>query len=235
VNAQGILVSCEHATAAVPAEFRFLFKGDVEVLKTHRAFDPGAEETANELCRAMGCRPPFMGSFTRLLIDLNRSLDNPAVYSEFSPPKGDERRVALVEFHQRYRRDVSDVISQMIKRRHQVIHLSVHTFTPCLRGKMRNADIGLLFDPRSAREKEICLSIWNRLRTELPLLRVRLNYPYRGTSDGITRTFRRLIGDRYAGIELELNHGIHATDKKAWNRLRDGLVGATRSALEDVA
>ena len=40
-------------------------------------------------------------------------------------------------------------------------------------------------------------------------LRVRMNYPYRGVSDGLTRALRRRHGDRdYAGIELELNQEL---------------------------
>jgi predicted N-formylglutamate amidohydrolase len=88
----------------------------------------------------------------------------------------------------------------------RVVHVAVHSFTPSLRGVRRNADLGLLYDP--ARSGELALARrWRAaLREVAPELCVRMNYPYRGTSDGIQTELRRRFGARdYVGIEIEVN------------------------------
>ncbi len=95
-----------------------------------------------------------------------------------------------------------------------MVHLSCHSFTPRLAGKVRNADIGLLFDPSRGREVKLVAAIAAEIRRELPDLRVRRNYPYRGTADGHTTALRRALpASRYLGIEIELSQA-HAIEAK---------------------
>ncbi len=42
-----------------------------------------------------------------------------------------------------------------IQNNQQVLHLSIHTFNPVEKGKMHNAAIGLLYDPKRHAEKEV--------------------------------------------------------------------------------
>lgn len=100
-----------------------------------------------------------------------------------------------------------------------VLHLSVHSFTPVWKGTLRKADIGLLFDPSRALETALVRELRALLGRALPELRVRANYPYRGTSDGLTTIMRRKTDPtRYAGIELELNQAL--LDQRGWARRR---------------
>jgi predicted N-formylglutamate amidohydrolase len=96
-------------------------------------------------------------------------------------------------------------VRERLHAKQDVVHVSVHSFTPELDGDVRNADIGLLYDPKRKHEKAFC----ERWRTELlrraPGLRVRMNYPYTGTSDGFTTALRRIFPKGYCGIELEVN------------------------------
>ncbi|MFI4875804.1 MAG: N-formylglutamate amidohydrolase, partial [Blastopirellula sp. JB062] len=44
-----------------------------------------------------------------------------------------------------------------------------------------------------------------------PDFRIRFNYPYLGKADGLTTSLRKkLTGDRYVGIELEVNQRLVA-------------------------
>lgn len=228
MNEGRIVITCEHASAAVPPAFSAFFTGAEQILKTHRAYDPGAVETAVELARRLGSRPPINGGFTRLLIDLNRSLGHPRVFSDYSPPPSHPLRNVLIGEYKRYR---AEVLKEMLETDENITHFSVHSFTPSLDGKPRHADIGLLYDPASPREKAICRTIRSRLLAAHPGYRVRLNYPYRGVSDGFTRTLRTRLGVRYAGIELELNHHTYFSDRKAWSVLSESLVSAASFAL----
>ena len=86
-----------------------------------------------------------------------------------------------------------------------VVHFSVHTFIPVLKGIERNNDIGLLFDPKCEKEKLLASRWKSILRNIKPTYKVRFNYPYLGTSDGITTSLRKVFGNSYLGIELEVN------------------------------
>jgi hypothetical protein len=71
-----------------------------------------------------------------------------------------------------------------------VLHFSVHSFTPRLRGDVRHTDIGLLFDPSRAAEERFCRALRAELRREFADLRIDMNEPYSGVSDGLTSTLR---------------------------------------------
>jgi len=106
---------------------------------------------------------------------------------------------------------VEAVIKSALRTHARVVHVGVHTFTPTLNGKKRTADVGLLFDPARKAEVDFC-EVWlHALHWEAPLLRVKKNYPYKGTSDGLTTALReKFAASRYVGIELEVNQALAA-------------------------
>jgi predicted N-formylglutamate amidohydrolase len=94
------------------------------------------------------------------------------------------------------------------------LHLGVHSFVPQIHGRVRRADVGLLYDPSRSRERRFCDRWKSSLREIAPKLRVRRNYPYLGKSDGFTTYLRRAIGSpQYLGIELEVNQRVLRTDE----------------------
>jgi predicted N-formylglutamate amidohydrolase len=89
------------------------------------------------------------------------------------------------------------------------LHLGVHSFTPQIDGRLRTADVGLLYDPSRSSERRFCERWKSSLREIAPNRRVRRNYPYRGKSDGFTTHLRRTIDSpQYLGIELEVNQRV---------------------------
>src|SRR5690606_12505571 len=91
---------------------------------------------------------------TRLLVELNRSLHHPRLFSEISKPLSrEEKRKVIRQHYTPYRQRAEQAIGEQIQSGDEVIHLSVHTFTPVLNGDVRKADIGLLYDPSRAAEK----------------------------------------------------------------------------------
>lgn len=204
-----VIITCEHGGNGVPPEHRALFASAHNVLATHRGYDIGALPIARALASAL--RAPLHESIiTRLLIDLNRSLDHPTCFSEYSRDAAPATRKSIIRrYYTPYRDAVERAVRTQLARRHRVLHLSVHSFTPVLDGVIRTADIGLLYDPARWREKEFC-SIWrDSLLAVAPGLRVRRNYPYQGRSDGLPTSLRRSLGSpRYLGIELEVNQAL---------------------------
>jgi len=86
-----------------------------------------------------------------------------------------------------------------------IVHLGIHSFTPVLNGKVRNTDIGILYDPARPQERAYAQVIKDEIKRLYPAMKVRFNYPYKGTSDGLTTTLRKKFGPRYVGIEIEIN------------------------------
>lgn len=222
------LITAEHASNHVPAAYRYLFDDDPAVLESHRAWDPGTKALARELAQAWQL-PLLEGQVTRLLVDLNRSARHPRCFSEFSRSlPASERRLLMNRFWQRHWTAYADAVARLPG---QVVHIACHSFTPVLDGQVRTADIGLLYDPGRAAERYWCLGLQAAIVDQLPGLRVRMNYPYRGTSNGLGQQHRRLFGeDKLITLELEVNTAL--VDDPDWARVRAGLIKAITSLLD---
>jgi predicted N-formylglutamate amidohydrolase len=219
----GLILSCEHAGNRVPPAYRSLFRGRDAVLKSHRGWDPGAYD----LARAIGIatRAPLSANMvTRLLVECNRSIDHPQLFSEFTRDLDTAEHLRLLAtIYHPHRRAVDVAVRRALRRHKRVVHIGVHTFTPMLNGRRRTADVGLLYDPHRRFEVEVADALAARLRAEAPKLRIRRNYPYRGWTDGLTTTLRgRFSAARYAGIEIEINQGL-LRKPAVWKEVRRAL------------
>lgn len=217
VPAPALLITCAHATNAVPARWAHLFASPAaqSALHSHRGWDPGAAELAAALLTPPPPRlptpPAIFGTATRLLVDLNRSADHPQFWSEFTrelPP--DEKKAIVRDIYTPFRRATREAIDELVAHgRRPVFHLSVHSFTPTLDGEVREAEIGLLYDPARPREVRWANAWADALTTCAPEWRIRHNYPYLGIDDGhATRLRTQVAAEVYAGIELEVNQAL---------------------------
>ena len=221
-----VLITAEHASRAVPPQYAGLFGDEEAVLESHRGWDPGTAELAFELAAALNA-PLLAGEVTRLLVDLNRSSDHPRHFSEFSRKLSLEQRQQLVA---RYWQRHWDAYRLHIEQAESLMHLARHSFTPELNGQRRNADIGLLYDPARPRERQLAHVLSRSIREHAPALRVRMNYPYRGTANGMGQQHRRWFGeDRLVTLELEVNCTlVFCAD---WAMIRASVVQACGLAL----
>lgn len=228
-----LILSCEHATNDVPKSFAALFKGEEALLGTHRGFDPGAAELAERLARCLEA-PLERSLVTRLIVDLNRSEFNPSLFSKFTGSLHAETRQAILDkYYRPFRARVLSLAEERIERFGQVIHLSVHTFTPELDGAARRADIGLLYDPSRESERSLVRRWKEELGSRGGDLLVRLNYPYRGTADGhVTALRSRFSGKSYLGIELEVNQNFALGPQECWEALLVLIVESFAASVE---
>ena len=141
-------------------------------------------------------------------------------------------RERIVEQHYiPYRAQVEQLVRQSRAQSRRVIHISSHSFTPRLHGKVRRADVGLLYDPGRMGEVKLCARWKAALAEVAPTLRVRRNYPYAGKGDGLTSYLRRRFSpDAYVGIELEVNQKIVVAAGRRWTTLRGVLVDSLLAA-----
>ncbi|REJ73066.1 MAG: N-formylglutamate amidohydrolase [Acidobacteria bacterium] len=217
-----IVVSAEHAGNRIPARWAATFAGRERLLESHRGWDPGSLELAQRCAEVLGVRP-FVCRTSRLLIDLNRSLDNPEVFSKLArslPPR--ERQLLIERVYRPHRSALTGRVERLLERQDRVVHLSWHTFTPVFRGHRRRNEFAVLFDPERAAEQALADEIGRRLE-EVELLRrplrVDQNEPYRGVDDGLTTSLRQRLGPRYLGIELELNQRFVRAGGSRWRAI----------------
>jgi predicted N-formylglutamate amidohydrolase len=225
------IITCEHGGNRIPGPYLRLFRGQGPLLDSHRGYDPGSLVIAKALASA--CRAPLVASTTsRLLIDLNRSIGHPQLFSAVTRGAPAQIRAQIVErYYRPYRVQVERLVKQAVSRGHRVIHISSHSFTPELNGKVRGTDVGLLYHPARRGEAEVCARWKESLAASAPEFRVRRNYPYAGKGDGLTSHLRlRFAQSDYVGIELEVNQSIVLTAGRRWTALRRVLIDSLRTA-----
>jgi len=226
-----LILTCEHGGNRIPAAYQAAFRNAEQALQSHRGYDPGALVLARRLSRRLQA-PLFYETRSRLLIELNRSLHHPRLFSEFSRSLPASRLTQLIEgIYQPYRQQVIQALGDRTSRQ-PVVHLSVHSFTSMMKGRTRRTDLGLLFDPARKFELEFCTRWRALLRQALPGRNVHFNLPYRGTSDGFTTLLRTCFADEcYAGIELEVNQKFPLGNTAEWQALQTVLATTLKSVL----
>jgi predicted N-formylglutamate amidohydrolase len=200
-----LFLSCEHGGNEIPAHYRHLFTQAEAVLETHRGFDRGALALYQAL-EATGVHFALASQTTRLLVDLNRSLFRRSLFSEYTKILNiHEKEKVLNDHYYPFRNAFFNEAKRVVAGGDTLFHVSVHAFTPVLNGIERRADIGLLYNPAHGSEKAVAKSWKQALQTVFPDFIIRFNYPYLGKTDGHVAPLRKAFGNRYSGIELELN------------------------------
>ena len=174
----------------MPRAYAELFAGRDDLLASHRGWDPGSLQLGRQLARAFDA-PLHASTTTRLLVDLNRSIGHPQLFSEITRGLTRAARDCIVATHYRpYRDHVEGEIARRIASGLSVVHIASHSFTPVLNGDVRRADVAWLYDPRRHGESALAQRWMVQLAQRAPDLRLRRNYPYQGRGDGLTALLR---------------------------------------------
>ena len=144
-------------------------------------------------------------TLSRLCIEMNRSEDHPQLFSAYTRSLPAARKMELLHLYHAYRNSFTERIKERIAAKMEVVHVAVHSYTPLLNGVRRNLDIGLLYDPSRPSERSFCLAWRKAIKVRMPAFTVRMNQPYKGTSNGFPTTLRQQFIHHYSGIELEVN------------------------------
>jgi predicted N-formylglutamate amidohydrolase len=157
--ASGVLVVCDHASNALPAEYGSLGLPAAE-LNRHIAWDIGASAVAHDVAHALGA-PAVFTRYSRLLIDCNRAIDDPTLIMRLSdgavvpgnrvlPPE--ERKLRIDRYYAPYHGEISRLIGLALAAGHPPVIVSIHSFTDVWRGSKRPWHCGVLWDkdPRLA-------------------------------------------------------------------------------------
>lgn len=205
-----LLLLCDHATNRVPAS---VAGGDLglppEEMARHIAYDIGARGVALELARIMAA-PALLTRFSRLVIDPNRGEDDPTLvmrlYDGTLIPANRHVTAAEVErrldaFHRPYHRAIDAAIERM----GEPALVSIHSYTPQLKGRpLRPWQVGILWH----RDGRLAGPLLGRLRAQGYC--VGDNEPYSGELEGDTMS-RHGTARGLAHVLIELRQDLIAT------------------------
>lgn len=185
----GAVIVCDHAGNAFPEGYGTLGLPAAE-LERHIAYDIGAAAVVRELARRTRA-PAVLSRFSRLLIDLNRGLDDPTLVMRLSDGAiipgnrhvdAAERQRRIEHFYLPYHRAVTSVVDACVGAGRPPVLIAMHSFTNVWQGVPRPWHIGILWDKADAR---VARPIIEALRADGELV-VGDNEPYRGHLDGDT-------------------------------------------------
>lgn len=205
------LITCEHASGSLPDGVDLGLSA--AQLASHISCDRGSRVIAVRLAERLDA-PLHLGAHSRLLVDLNRMEDNPAVilaetYGVRVPGNEEltdaDREARLARWHRPYR-EAARADAGRLADAGGCLHLSIHSFDPAVDPPKRQFDAGVLFDTEREPEATISARIADGLNARS--VATRLNEPYTGTPEGLTSWLRAQIPqDRYIGIEIEASQG----------------------------
>ena len=155
----GLLLLCDHASNRLPPVYGDLGLAAPE-FERHIAYDIGAAPLTRALAAELGA-PALLSSYSRLLIDLNRGIDDPTLIMRLSdgaivpgnhPLREEERLNRIAAYHTPYHEAIAAAIERAIAAGVPPALVSIHSFTPVWRGEQRRWQIGILWDsdPRLA-------------------------------------------------------------------------------------
>lgn len=207
------LILCEHSSHSLPKWAKpYYTKEALKLLDSHFGWDQGTPELAKILVRGLGATAHF-GEHSRLLIDLNRSLESKSLWtpwSKFMPEKLKER--AIKKYYWPYRQAARESLLHLREKGPTLIY-ALHSFTPSWKGKRRKTDIGLLFSHDSSRERKLAERVRKELIHHLPDWNIHFNLPYRGFTDCFLNDLLRENKSQkdVNGLFIELNQSRVST------------------------
>lgn len=186
LNEQGsadVLLTGDHVSNLIPKTLNQLGL-DEAILQQHVAYDIGTRKLLTHLSQHLDA-PAIVAGYSRLVVDLNRSLEDPTLCPEVSdgiPIPGnhglsEEDRTARVHsFYVPYRSAIDAALHGFRIRGITPAFISIHSFTPQMAGFKRPWHIGLMWD----KDPRIPVPLIERLRAHPENFNVGDNEPYSG-------------------------------------------------------
>ena len=159
-GAAPLLLVCDHATRLLARRLGTLGLSEAELAR-HIAWDIGIAEVTRGLARRLDA-PAVLSRFSRLVIDPNRALDDPTLIPQLSdgvviPGNRDlspgDIQARIESFHRPYHEAIERTLDALTARGPAPAVVSMHSFTPVIKGVERPWHLGILWDadPRLAR------------------------------------------------------------------------------------
>lgn len=186
VNEHGgakVLLVGDHVSNAIPEKLGNLGLDD-SLLEQHIAYDIGTRILIHHLSQHLDA-PAVLAGYSRLVVDLNRSLEDPSVMPEVSDNvviKGNQQMSAehrnqrIHCFYTPYRAGVDMMLHRFRQKDIVPAFISIHSFTPEMAGFVRPWHAGLLWD----KDPRIPVPLMKNLRAHPEGFNIGDNEPYSG-------------------------------------------------------
>lgn len=219
--AGGLLLLCDHATNRLPARYGRLGL-DPAQFERHIAYDIGAE-TVTRTMAAILKAPALLTTFSRLLIDPNRGIRDPTLVMRISDGAivpgnaavdADEVAARTAGFWQPYRDRIDATLDAMLATGRVPAVVSIHSFTPSLKGVARPWHVGLLWDDDARLAAPLARALAREPALHPAAERIGDNEPYDGALPGDTidsHTTRRGL----ANVLIEVRQDLIGDDSTA--------------------
>lgn len=225
-NAAGtssVVLLCPHATNYLPPRYGTLGVPHSE-LQRHIAWDIGAAGVTRSLAAALDA-VAFLGTSSRLLIDLNRPLSSASSIVTRSERTdipanvgitAQEREIRAARVFRPHHQAIADHLAQRKAQGRSTVVIAIHSFTPTYDGVARVWHVGVLFGA----SKAFAQATIERLRAQDASLNVGANVPY--TVDSDTDYGVLVYGDHVGNpaLEFELRQDLVTSeqDQQRWAR-----------------
>ncbi len=182
-GAASLLLVADHASNYIPKSLHNLGLEDW-ALEQHIAYDIGSRKLIEHLSQHLDA-PGVVAGYSRLLVDLNRSLEDPSVMPEVSdeiPIPGNQNMSAehrgqrVHEFYTPYRKTIDRMLHRFRERDVVPAFIAIHSFTPEMAGFSRPWHVGILWD----KDPRIPLPLMQNLRARSEGFNIGDNEPYSG-------------------------------------------------------
>ncbi|RIA45890.1 putative N-formylglutamate amidohydrolase [Hephaestia caeni] len=222
-----ILLLCDHASNVVPEGIALGIAP--ELLDLHIAIDIGAEPLTRALAERLDA-PAILATVSRLVIDLHREPDHPALIPTASdghviPGNAVADRDERID---RFHRPYHEALARLIDTRAPKLLASIHSFTPQLEngGTPRRWEAGILYN-EDDRAAQVAIALLRAKHIE-----VGDNEPYSGRL--LNATLNRhgeARGLPYLAIEVRNDLISDSAGVARWTEILTEIIAETRNRV----
>lgn len=187
-NNTNILLVCDHASNLIPSKYKNLGLPE-KLLSEHISYDIGVAGLTKKMANSMNAQA-ILSNFSRLLIDPNRSVDDPTSIMYFADKfiipgnrgiKDQDIRIRAKEFYDPYHEKIEETIISLLNNSFVPLLISLHSFTRKFRDRIRKWEISILWDS----DDRISAPLIDSLKRDNKYV-IGNNQPYKGYLRGDT-------------------------------------------------
>ena len=220
-NEQGsacLLLTGDHVSNSIPQAMANLGL-DEQVLRQHVAYDIGTRKLIHHLSQQLDA-PAVLAGYSRLIVDLNRSLADPTLIPEQSDAilipgnqglTRQEKTSRVHTFYLPYRAAIDSLIQRFRQHDRVPAFISIHSFTPEMSGKTRPWHIGLMWD----KDPRLPLPLLRKLRAHPDGLNIGDNLPYSGKHQADYTIDHHAEANGLPHVAIEIRQDLIATEEGA--------------------
>ena len=230
-----VLLVGDHVSNVIPKSLHNLGL-DASTLTQHIAYDIGTRKLVRHLSEHLDA-PAVLAGYSRLVVDLNRSLEDASLMPEISDNTvipgnqnlSEARRNERIHcFYTPYRKAIDTMLHRFRERDIVPAFIAIHSFTPQMAGLARPWHAGILWD----KDPRIPLRLMENLRTHPEGYNIGDNEPYSGRHPADYTVDHHAEAAGLPHVSIEIRQDLVNTEEGA-ERWATILHDALRDILAD--